>query len=369
MRILIILALCFMSSLAWADTYYFSPYTGDGSEATPFKAHGVSQGAECKSLRPDETQQAGFAICRIAGSAPVAAGVVSIDPDAALTNLQKIALAAVLGRAVTETTVGEAIGALTTSNNVSLFKWKDGRQKLILKGKELWSQQAPLASYFRNAWQFIASVVQTPAAWAASVLDETFTCADDSDGSYSCSFIWSRATGSVAAIVSNAAATTNSTATQRLKLSNDNLGSTDMTVRAEVASIARGTATNVAGGPIARHHETDTTYVYCVARDAATQEIEYGHIVTGTQTVDGTVSATVSNGDTVTVRAVGDQLSCLHNGATVLGPITENTGNGNVAVGLRFSGSGTATTTSVVLDNVHAEVVSSRRSSTPMVMQ
>lgn len=361
----LILLLCVPSvARAQAEFEYLATYEGDGSEANPFRAHSGMVGTKCKSLRASETSQAGLAYC-VGPALPVRAGIIDVTGKRTLSKADRDEILAASGIAVTAATVGSLVSELVDGQGVSL-KRKDGRQRIVVNGREIWSRPAPLSSYLPDLWNIAKSIIATPMAWAAAILDEDWNCADDNTPNYTCDHIWVRYAGSTAQLLTNSLRNVNSVGTNLL-YNDSTLDSTDMLHRVTVSSIARGTATIVAGGAGARHTGTTTsTYVYCQAVDAATQQIEYGHVVTGSLTTDGTVSATVSDGDTIEVRAVGDQLSCKHNGALVLVPITENTGNGNVNVMVRFSGSGTATTTLVALDNSHAEVVTGRRAGAPL---
>lgn len=367
MTILLLLIALLCPALAQAQLYYLATYEGMGTDADPFRAHSNIPGTDCKSLRANEAQQAGYALCS-GPSLPVRAGVHQIDLGAVLTAQQKTFLANVLGRTVTETTVGEVLSAIVDMNSLSLKRGRDGQQRLVIKGREVWSRPAPLSSYVPEAWERFTHLFVPSSAWAATTLDEDWNCADDNTPSYFCDHTWVRYSGTTAELITNSLRNVNSVGTNLL-YNDSTLDSTDMLHRVTVSSISRGTATNVSGGAGARHTGTSTsTYVYCVARDAATQQVAYGHVVAGSNTEDGAVSATLANGDIIEVRAVGDQLSCKHNGTTVLGPITENTGSGNVNVMVRFSGSGTATTTLVSLDDSHAEVVvPGRRAVAPLV--
>lgn len=375
--VLVIFAL-FIPTFAQAQVTYFANYEGTGTTTDPFRAHSNIRGTECKSLRANETQATGMALC-IGPSLPVRAGIQEIDFDAPLTAQQKTFLANALGRPVTETTVAEALTALIDAKAVAMKRWKDGRHHLVLKGREFWSRSAPLSSYVPSVLHALNAafhlpvlvpsyLLSTTVAWAAATLDEDWNCTDDPTTPFVCDHTWTLYQGVVAGIVSGTFRTVNSAALQ-IAYNGTALDSTDMLHRVTIASIDRGTATSVTGGAGVRHTGTSTsTYVFCVARDAASDAVEFGHVIAGAVTVDGTVSATVSAGDTIEAKAVGDRISCKHNGTVVLGPITENAGNGNVNVNVRMDGTGTATTTLVALDDSHAEIVSPRRATAPMVL-
>lgn len=348
-RFFFTLYLLLIAGQASAQVLYLSPYEGDGTEANPFRATGGIPGHFCKSVRASETQPAGYGLCK-GPSVPVRAGVIDLSNKRAVGKSDRDKMRAEGGLTVTATTFDGLISELVDSQNVSLGR-KNGRQRIVIDGQEIWSRPAPLSSYLPDVWRFAKNLFTAPVAWAAATVSETWNCADDNTPNYVCDHTWVRYSGSTAEILSNTLRNVNSVGTNLL-YNDSTLDSTDMLHRVTVSLIDRGTATNVSGGPGARHTGTTTsTYVYCVARDAATQQVEYGHVVTGSLTTDGTVSTTVADGDSIEVWAIGDQLSCKHNGNLVLAPITENTGNGNVNPMVRFSGSGTATTTMVALDN------------------
>jgi hypothetical protein len=361
------------------DFLYIATYEGTGTEADPFRAHSNIRGTECTELRSDQTKGMGLALCE-GPVLPTRAGIRDLTGKRTIAKADRDSLLAAGGVSLTSTTFDGLISELVDKQNISLAR-QNGRQRISIKGKEVWSRPAPLASYLPDAVGVLKTafhlpvsipsyIVSTATAWAAATLNETWTCADDSDGYYSCDNTWTRGGGSVIAIVSNTLRTINSVAVQFVFVTGAGVDSTNMYHRLTLTNIARGTATDVAGGPGIRHTGNATaTYVYCVARDGATDELEYGQLVAGLRTSSGTVAATVANGDTVEVRAVEDQLSCKHNNVTVLGPITNNTGNGNVRPAIRMSGSGTATTTSVVADNSLVGVISTRQHIAPLVYQ
>lgn len=366
-QILLTLVFLTASSVAHGQVLYLAPYQGDGTDANPFRADSNIRGTECKSLRPNEAQLAGYALCK-GPSLPVRAGVIDLSGKRAITKADRDAIGADRSLNITATTFDGLITELADKQNVSLGR-KEGRQRISVKGEEVWSRPAPLASYIPDVLHGLnvafhlpvlipSYLISTATAWAIASIDETWTAADDSATPIIGDHTWVVSGGIVVALVSNTIRTINSVTVQTL-YNTTALDSTDMLHRVTLTTIARGTATDIAGGPGARHTGTGTsTYVYCVARDAASDEVEFGHTVAGVRTADGTVAATVADGDVVEIRAIGDQLSCKHNGTTVLGPITENTGSGNLNIMLRFSGAGTATTTTVIMDNSRAEMAS-----------
>ena len=357
-HVILIFAFLLVPALAQAQVTYLATYEGTGTDADPFRAHSNIVGTECKSLRPNETLATGIAIC-VGPSLPVRAGVREIDLSAAVTVAHKTFLAAFLGRPITETTVGEVLSAIIDKNGISLKRGADRRQRILIKGQEIWSRPAPLTSYLPDVWRVVKGLVMAPVAWAATSLTADFNCADDATSTFSCNgYTWTLRSGSAMQLLSNAFQSLNTVAPQA-NINATVLDSTDMLARVVVSTINRGTATNVSAGAVVRHTDTATsTYNYCVVRDAASDEIELGHVTTGSLTADANIAATVANGDTIEVQALGDQLSCKHNGAVVAGPLTENNGLGNVNAGMRTSGSGTATTTTVILDGCYASVAS-----------
>jgi len=358
---------------------YFATYEGTGTESDPFRAHSNIINTECTSLRLDNTRINGIALCS-GPTLPVRAGVRQIDLTAPLTSQQKTFLASVLGRPITETTVGEVLSAIVDANAINLKRSRDGKQRLMVKGQEVWSRSAPLASYVPDILHWLnvafhlpvvvpAYLVSVTTAWAATSVAETFTCPDDTDGTYVCDHTWTRYTGTAAAgIVSNTLRMTNAAATNLLYNSTA-LDSTDMLHRITIKTLTRVSATNAEAGPGVRHTGTSTsTYAFCVLRDAASPIARVGNVLDGVATEDGTVGVTIGSDDTLETRAVGDQLSCKHNGVTILGPLTDNTGSGNVKGMVRFSGSGGADSLATV-DDSFAQVVTARRAVAPQVLQ
>lgn len=343
MRCLVMICaiLCAGSVSASAQVLYLSPYTGDGSDAAPFRAYGVGHGAECKSLRPDETQAAGYALCT-GPVMPVEPGVIDLTGKAILTKADRDAILADRGLAVSANTVHDLLGELVDTQNV-ILKRKNGRERIIIKGQDVWSRPAPIRSYLRDLPQMIASWFAPALGWAASTVTETFTCADDSDGDYSCDHTWSRVSGNYWRIAGNKLRFDDGlNAAQRMRQTSTAMDTTDMLVRAKVTTLTIGSGTGVSAGPLARvPNSTTATYVFCYLVNASSDEAQFGHVVSGAVTTDGTQAITYADGDTVEVRAFDDQLSCLHNNTLVLGPITESTGDGNLYFGARTFGSGT----------------------------
>lgn len=353
--ILTLLLLCAVPSLSHAQAIYLAPYEGDGTEENPFRANDKILGAGCKSLRSSESQRDGLGLCK-GPHLPARAGV--IDQKHTITKADRDALSADLKLTITAATFDGLIAELVDKQNISLGR-KDGRQRIVLQGEEIWSRPAPLSSYLPDVWQVVKSIVAVPVAWAAATLTADFNCADDATSTFSCNgYTWTLRSGSAMQLLSNAFQSLN-TVSPQVNINATELDSTDMLSRVVVSSISKGTATNVSGGAVVRHTNTTTsTYNYCTAFDGATDEIEMGHVTAGSRTADVNVAATVANGDTIEMMALGDQLSCKQNGVLVAGPITENNGSGNVHAGIRTSGSGTATTTTVILDDWYASVAS-----------
>jgi hypothetical protein len=354
----------FVPSQVQAQVEYLATYAGAGTQADPFRAHSGILGTECKSLRADETKANGWAYC-VGPSLPARTGIINLSGKRPLVKADRDKILSDSGLAVSSSTVDGLLSELVDGQGVSL-KRPAGRQRIVVKGREVWSRPAPLSSYLPDIWRFAKNLLTAPAAWAVAMFDEDWNCADDSTSPFVCDHTWVRYVGSTATLASNSLRNVNSVSSN-VFYSDTALDATDMQHRITISSIARGTATDVSGGALARHAgPTESTYVYCVARDAASDEIEYGHVVVGSLTSDGAVAATVADGDTIEIIARDDELSCKHNGALALGPMTENTGNGNLFVGVRFSGSGTGTTTLVVLDDSHAARAAGRRAIAPM---
>jgi hypothetical protein len=334
--ILVFFLFCAVPSLSHAQAIYLAPYEGDGTDANPFRATGLLLGHTCKSMRSSEQQQTGYGLCK-GPMVPVRAGVINLSGKRAITKADRDQMLADSSITTTATTFNGLISELVDSQNVKLAS-KAGRQRIIIGNDEIWSRPAPLSSYIPDILLAPVKVadwlISTPVAWAAATLTEDWNCADDSTSPFTCDHSWVRSVGSTATLASNSLRNVNSVGSN-VFYNDTSLDSTDMRHRVTIASISQGTATNVAGGAVVRHAgAAGSTYIYCVARDAASDEIEYGHVSSGALTTDGTVSATVANGDTIESIAVDGQVSCKHNGVLVLGPLTESTGDGNVLVEL-----------------------------------
>lgn len=341
--IILILVFFLAPTFAHAQALYLSPRIGAGTEANPYRAHGVYR--DCASLGD-------YFVCE-GPSVPNETGVVGLPPSKAtrLSVGQKTALGAVTGR-VAKDTVEDVIWDLADLGGHKYAIDKKGLQHIKIRGRELAVRSAPLAARIPDMLYALKDAFSTAAAWAASPLSETFTCADDSDGSYTCDFSWSRAGGSTAAIVSNTLRTVNSSATQIL-LNTTALDSADMLHRVEIVQIDRVSATNRAGGPAIRYLNS-TNYLFCTLRDAATDLMVFGEVVANVLTELSTASVTAANGDTVEARCVGDQCSCRHNNVAVIGPTTEASHQTEDNIGIRFSGSGSDASALVVIDNSYA---------------
>lgn len=359
--ILLLLLALLLPSLATAQVLYLSPYTGDGSEANPFKGAGVGQGALCSDIRADKTRADGYAICR-GPVLPGAPGVIDLSGKRAIGKADRDKILAERGITIRGATFDALISELVDGQGVRL-KRVDGRQRIILNGEEVWSRPAPLASYLPSLEETLYAPVQlvewlvTPTlAWAASITED-WNCANNA--SLTCDHTWNTFQGVVMALVSNRADTTNSVSVQ-LARNATSLDSDQMRVGVTVANIARGTATDVSGGVLARKENSGTaTYLYAVLRDAATDQVETGDVISGTRTVHGTIDTPVVNGDLIELQVVNDVVTVFHNGTAVLGPYTNTTGDGFLQGGVRFAGTGTGTTTNVALDNWFAYNVSS----------
>lgn len=342
-QILLTIVLLSVSSLAQAQVLYLSPRIGAGTEANPYRAHGVYR---------DCTPLGGYFICE-GPSVPNETGVVGLPLTKAtrLSAGQKTALGTVTGRAAKDT-VEDVVWDLADLSGRKYLIDKAGFQHIKIRGRELAVRPAPLASRIPDMLHALKDAFSTVVAWAASPLSETFTCADDSDGTYACDFTWSRTGGSTAEIVSNTLRTVNSSATQILT-NTTVLDSADMLHRVEIVQIDRASATSRAGGPAIRYLNS-SNYLFCTLRDAASDEMVFGEVVANVLTELSTASVTAANGDTVEARCVGDQCSCRHNSVVVIGPTTEASHQTEDNIGIRFTGSGTDASALVVIDNSYA---------------
>lgn len=344
-QILLTLVLLSVSSLAQAQVLYLSPRIGAGTDADPYRAHQAGSYKDCTPLGT-------YFVCE-GPSVPNETGVVGL-PLAKATRLsdgQKTALGTVTGRAAKDT-VEDVVWDLADLSGRKYPIDKAGFQHIKIRNRELAVRSAPIASYIPDILHALKDAFSASVAWAAGTLSETFTCADDSDGTYVCDFTWTRSGGIVAGIVSNTLRTVNSSATQILT-NTTVLDSADMLHRVEIVQIDRVGATNRAGGPAIRYLNS-TNYLFCTLRDAATDQVVFGEVVANVLTELSTVSATAANGDTVEARCVGDQCSCRHNNVVVIGPTTEASHQTEDNIGIRFSGSGTDASALVVIDNSYA---------------
>lgn len=366
--VLLIFFILLVPSLTQAQVEYLATYEGSGTEADPFRAHSGIRGTECKSLRATEKSAAGWAYC-VGPSLPARAGVINLSGKRLLVKAERDKILSDSGLSVSSSTVEGLLSELVDSQGVSL-KRTAGRQRIVVKGREVWSRPAPLSSYLRDIPAMVAGLFESAVAMAASTLSENFETGgvDDTTSPFVAQHSWVSTGGTAHGIKSNKYEVTNSVSVHET-YSTTTLDSTDMQVRA-VLNATRGSATNIGGAVTGRHDGTGTpTFVYCMGRDAATPFAEYGQKVAGALTVHGTVNTTISAGSTITLTALGDQISCAVDGVVVLGPLTDNTGSGNVRVGTRTQGSGTATTAVVTLDDLYAALASERRPIAPLVLQ
>ena len=345
-----IVVACVLATPAYAQVLYLSPYQGDGSEATPFIPHGVGQGAQCAPLPT-------HAICTW-DHVPVASGVVELTNNRAITGLERARIASNSKHAVTAPRANALISELVDTEQLSL-RPKNRRQRIVIQGREVWSRAAPLASYLPS-WREVLQapvrlvewMVMPAVAWAATTVTETFNAADQDLNPFTGDHVWHRDVGQSIEILNNELDVQFTSSTQEAN-NQTTLDDDDMEVSANIVRVARGSATNYGPALTARTSDSSSsTLVYCQVRDASTPYVEYGHKISGSLTITGTTNHTTSTNDILKTRIVGDQLSCYVNGVLMLGPVTDNTGAGNLVAGVRFVGNGTGnSSTRASIDN------------------
>lgn len=370
MRLLVIVLSLLIGTPAFGQVKYLAPYEGVGTDANPFRAIGMGPGVQCKSLRPSETQVAGFAYCD-GPVLPAHPDIIAMTGKKTPSVADKGLLLKHYGRGFTALTHDELLNEIVDSQNTSL-RVKGGRQSIMVKGEEVWSRPAPLRAYlpdvlhaldaaFHLPMHVMTYAASTAVAYAASTITETWTAADQDADPTVADHTWSRYQGTNVEVVSNQLKYLSTTTLNLMYNSSTSMDDDDMQHQFTIISLGRDTATSVGGAPTVRHSAgAPSTYIYCLARDASTDEIDIGHVSAGTTTVDGTANVTVASSDTLITKVVGDQISCVHNGSTVLGPLTENTGAGNLRIGLRFAAVGTASASTQITidDNVATLIVS-----------
>lgn len=379
MKILITLLFWLLPTVAQAQVTYLATYEAHPTEAGVTYAHSNIRGTECVRLAPN------LAFCN-GPSLPGRAGILSLDPDATLTAGQKTFLANRLGRAITETTVKEAITALIDANAIPLKRWRDGKQHLWVKGRDVWNRPAPLATYIPSVRDvllapvaFVEWLVTPTLAWATS-LSESFTATDGvihGCNARGCTYNWNHFQGATLNIVSNRAAREGSVGIQ-LARPQSALATDDMKAGLTLSDMTISSATNLGAGPIFRKETGNgtQTYLYCTAHVSSTSDfVAFGERVAAAGSDTGTATVAVSNGDVIEGAVLNDSVVCLLNGVRVLGPTTMTTGAGFTEAGIRMSGAGTATSTVTAIDGWYAEDITilpgggGRRAIAPMVLQ
>ena len=383
--LILLLVILIFPSLAQA-VEYLATYEPHPTEAGVFYAHSNIRGTTCVSLRPDPTKQAGYAYCT-GPSLPVRAGIIALNADGSLSTKQKTDLAAVTGKAVTETRMQDVVSGIVDANSIPMKRWKDGRQHLWINGKEVWSRPAPLATYIPTMKEVLLAPVQfahwliTPTlAWAASFA-ETFTATDgviDGCEARGCTLTWDHFQGAALNILTNRAARSGSVSLQLARATGSTLATDDMKVGMTLSEMTIASATNIGAGPIMRKQAGNTTqtYLYCVAFVSSTSDfVAYGERTAGAGSDTGTVTVAISNNDIIGGAVLNDSVVCLVNGVRVLGPTTITTGSGFTEAGIRMSGAGTVTSTVTAVDGWYAEDITvlpggdTRRPIAPLVLQ
>lgn len=317
-----------LTSSAYADVVYLSPFIGTGTEADAFRAHGVFPGpAKCIEInRPEpQTKVDRWAVCQ-APALPLGAGVVELGAsftDTGISNEKIAALSSATKRSISGNTLGEMVGLAIDGTRT--LKDKAGRVRVVVDGKELYSAASgprarrPAPAPLEWLTQAFRWVLFPQTAWAASY-STGFDCANaavlDCDG-----LTWTEAGGSNWSIASNQAVVTSSIV-DRARMDSD-LATADHEVELDVTAIGRGTATWVRVGPTARNSSAVTnSYDFCDVEDnSGGDTYVYGYMVAGVLTVSGTAAATAAP-MTMKIRMVGDQITCFSDGVAVIGPTT-----------------------------------------------
>lgn len=367
LRIVVLMAVLAIPLLSHAQTvYYLSPVQGSGTETDPYRARNAATWHECVELpdwRGGSARPGPFMLCE---SLSVPVGGIPLPPDmtSVLTAVQRAAVQALLGRAVPTGKVFDLLADVIDANKIPMRKFGDGRNHLILKGKDVWSRPAPIAwgEIYRDALRFpvvamhalFDAAISAPLAFAAS-LTTGFTCANsvslDCNGLDFISF-----SGGGWGITSNQAVLNNSVVAN-LERVDTNLATNNMLVGATICGLARNSATEATVGVLGRKEASATqTYYYAVGKDTATtDEFEFGYVVGASRTALGTSSVdTPGVGDLLELIIDDDQISVRVNGIVRLGPTTNTSVSSDFRqAGIRAFGSGTADN-SVCLDDWYA---------------
>lgn len=362
----LLLVVLLPSYMAHADVSYLATYEAHESEPNVFYAHSNISGTTCVSLRQNPKRQAGYGYCK-GPRLPVRAGIIPLNADGTIPDQYRRELAVVLGRPITETKMRDVISAIVDTNGIRLKRWKDGRQRILVNGEEIWERPAPLATYLPTLQDILIAPVQfvhwliTPTlAWAASYAESFTATAGTVDDCQlrGCALTWQHFQGTVLSVVANAAERAGVVAIQLARAAGSTLATDDMKVGMTLSTLTRASATNIQAGPIMRKQTgNDTqTYIYCVAAESSTSDfVAFGERTAGAGTDTGTVSVAITQGDIIEGAVLNDSVVCLLNGVRVLGPTTITTGNGFTEAGIRMSGAGTGTGTVTAVDNWYAE--------------
>jgi hypothetical protein len=363
MRILIVLLLL----MTWASVptaqvprnVYVTPVDGSGTDIDPYRSRCFRMvGAGNIDLRP-------WGINRWLCASDVLpqdmTGVLQIGASLndSLTGVKKTALNALVGKTLTSTTVQGAIEELLKDR---LRAGKDGKLKIWLGGGSPIYQKTAWVPFedgglVADATNAAVSLIEPALAWAASITED-WNCADSGD--LTCDLTWTEFFGTNFQILSNEArvSATNGTMDVRADTAMD---SVDHEATVTIVSLSIDSATFSGCGPIVRQpgDSTRTYYMHRAQRNSTGELSEHGlrKRVTGSLTTLSEDTTDMANGETVTVRADGDQITGLRNGVVLIGPVTDTSITTGTSTGLTHA---TLTDVAVcIMDDFSAQDIAS----------
>ncbi len=354
--LLLLFGLCCLLSVpqAWAEDFYLSPYTGDGSDTDRFRPYCATQnGAAWVDLRPDPTKAEGHALCR-SSTLPAEVGVIPLSKglEDSLTAKSRTDVSGALKGTFSASAVPQLLKELLVDTG-KVRAGKDGKLKIYLGG--------PVPIYQRTAWvpfedgglvadatnaglavaKAVYSATLEPAvAWATTLAFETFTNSDGNLGGRTHVHPWTQTNGGTSCqIVSNQAVCTAPSSDARADV---DLATDDHEVWVTVVDLVIGPVAWVECGPIARKDATSTRTFYAfLAEQLTTGDTNHWYLskrVAGTITQLGSTDNTdwVAN-DLAKIRADGSSISGFRNGVLSVGPITDTSITGNTRGGINYN--------------------------------